>query len=690
MSPKFIIIPDKTPDLRTCITRRWAGGVDVQISALRLRPVSVVRDGSDGAFALTAEVNASNNEIALRLHHVSAAGVASAPVLLASNSNVWFYSGFLVPSTPGSCVAVWTYGGWGGTLQAQRFDTNGNALWASPIALSTTSHGFAYVAAASDGRGGAFVAFRENASDVAATQSFRVQQVTVTGALPWGGSGTSIVAPGTSQQIPYGTPRIAVGLSELAVIWEGWNLSPGGAQVFCAWVDVTGQMQGTPFAVGTTWEIPTMTQRWAIADPDGGFYVALQPVAASLKLLRFDSRSTTPRWTAITAQTPSLMGSYSLAEDGAGGALLATLGMGARVSVARYDRQGVNQWASAAAANVATVTLAPATGTSSSFEWLGPVAVAAKVSGGAILVYTDWPQPAAPRLHSQCFDDSGALFGRDNAVAQAPGSQQWPLLADMVVPAVQPPVLQPQPFPRPPSPRPPLPHRFPPPDPEAASIICLWRGPSGASGTAIIAQKLGCCRSTYGGSGTVVVVPELGCAVPIDWPKNLPGTINAIFPCGRPGGSFGLLPVPHLAVLDSANLPGGLATASVPVPDWVRMWFEHLPPTVRIELRSHKNEVIAAATSLSLPPGIEQRTGRTSTLTFRPHQKLSYVLVFSRPKDAGAPAMVPIGVRMEFGSGDAPPVSTPTRAPGAPRGAARPAARSAGAQSKTPKKKRKK
>src|SRR5689334_12816900 len=114
--PKFVFIPDKTPDLRACITRRWGAGVDLQVSLNRLRPVAVARDGNDGAFMLTTEINAMNNEIALRLHHVSAAGVAGPPLLLANGSNVWFYSACLVPSHAGSIIAVWTAGGWGNTL----------------------------------------------------------------------------------------------------------------------------------------------------------------------------------------------------------------------------------------------------------------------------------------------------------------------------------------------------------------------------------------------------------------------------------------------------------------------------------------------------------------------------------------------------------------------------------------------
>ena len=93
--PRFVFIPDRTLDVRNCTTRRWGAGVDLQVSISGLRPVSIVRDGADGAFMLTTEFNATKTRIALRLHH-GAAGVAGAD-LIANWSNVWFYDATLSP-----------------------------------------------------------------------------------------------------------------------------------------------------------------------------------------------------------------------------------------------------------------------------------------------------------------------------------------------------------------------------------------------------------------------------------------------------------------------------------------------------------------------------------------------------------------------------------------------------------------
>ena len=203
--PKFFFIPDRTLDLRDCGTRRWGAGVDLQVDMLlRLRPVSIVRDGSDGAFMLTTKISAANVEVELRIHHVNAAGIPTTPsVVLSTFSNVWFYDAFLVPSATGTCIAVFTAAGWGNQLRAQRFDGNLTPLWPAPVVLSPTNKGIAYVAAASDGDNGALVAFKDNASDVAALQAFRVQRISVSGSLPWGPAGTILVTPGTSTLIPF-------------------------------------------------------------------------------------------------------------------------------------------------------------------------------------------------------------------------------------------------------------------------------------------------------------------------------------------------------------------------------------------------------------------------------------------------------------------------------------------------------
>jgi hypothetical protein len=649
--PRFVFIPDKTPDLRNCGTRRWGAGVDLQVEmTLGLRPVSIVRDGGDGAFILTAKRNTTNTqETELRIHHVSASGIPTSPsVVLSTFSNVWFYEAFLVPSSTGTCIAVFTAAGWGNEIRAQRFDSNLSPLWTAPVALSPTNKGITHVAVASDGNNGALVAFKDNAGDAVAVQAFRVQRISASGNLPWGPSGPVLVSPGTSSMIPFAAPQIAVGPTDFAVVWQGWQFS-GPASIFGAWVDLSGALVGGPFTIGTSLELFGLSHRWVASDPGGGFYVVRQSVTSSvaLTLSRFDNLATASRWT-TPDQVVAGGGTYALAEAGGSGALLATLSPGGNIKLALYNPQSANNlWTNAAAANAATVAVLSPSIPSNPHQMAGGVAVAAKSSGGAILVFSEWQPPDAPRLTTQCFDGAGALFGKATALAGAPGAQRRPLLADMVIPASTPIIVKP------------AGGKLTLLDPEKDSIIAVWQGSVGINGSSITAQKLGCCKPNY--SGTVVTVPEFACGVPIDWPQSLPGNINAIFPCGSPKGTFGLLPVPQLALVPGANLPGGLSTRNVPAPQWVRMWFENVPSDVTIELRSHKNQVVGAATALDIPDNVKNVRGQMSTLTFRPTDKLSYALIFNRPREGDRPAVVPIGLRMEFGNGETPPMSLPGR-----------------------------
>ncbi len=638
-----------SPDLRMCLTMRWGNGVDLVVKTDQLRPISIARDGADGAFVLTGEVNAQNSEIELLLHHISAAGVKTATTSISSGLGVWFYSAYVIPSAIGTCIVIWTSAGWGAGLSAQKFDTNGSALWPAAMVLNPTNHGFANVGAASDGHEGALVAFTENFSDVAASQHFRVQRVNSDGNLPWGASGTLV------NGVPDSTPQIVVGPNEFAVLWHEFFQTSGPISVHAAWVSLAGQLIGTPATIGSTFEIWLgQAKRHAIADPSGGFYVAFYPISGPLQLARFESRSMTSAWS-IPTRSLALAASYSLAEDGSGGALLASVDPTGLVCVGRYDRKGTNMWASATAANVSTITLGLPTGTPVPALWGGVVAIAAKKSGGAIAVIPDWGSSPTARLHSRCFDSSGAFVGTDSLVTAAAGGQAFPLLADMVLPVSNLPVPKPRP------PRQPVP-------PDQESVICVWQGDNGGSGTTISAQKLGCCLRTYSlvQAPPREVVPEFPCSFPANWPSRFPGTIFVAFPCGDSAGHFGLLKIPDLATVPGLKLPGGLATFNVPVPRWVRVWFDRAPRGLNIELQSHKAVSIAKATPVNVSSAVEHFYGRSLTLTFQPEQGLSYVFVFRRGDELGKADIVPLGIRMEFGENDVPPLRAADDSPAPP------------------------
>jgi hypothetical protein len=497
--------------------------------------------------------------------------------------------------------------------------------------LSPQLRGFGSVSTASDRQNGAVVAFLENPSGPF-NKYFRVQRIEVDGDLPWGPSGTVIVGPKPnrlpSDLTPVSESQIVTGQNEFAVLWR----TP---IVHAAWISTSGQLLRKPFVVGTTAETWVSTaKRTAIADSGGGgFYVALC-TSSSLDLLRFESRTASATWTSST-QPPIVPEAYSIAEDGNGGALLASVGSGGLISVARYNPAGVNLWASAAAANAAIINfglpLTPAAYLPEPWRlWGGVVAIAPKSTGGAILVNPDWNDRVTLVLPS--FDQFGELIGRDVQVSWAPGTQEWPHLTDELEAA---PVAGSKPSGSAVDP---------------GTVICVWTSQSGSGGTSISAQKLGCCPRR-----PVKIIPHVPEMVAPDVPRAYPGTIFVSFPGSSKSERYGLIPLPYLAEIPRVNLPGSLITAGVDAPGWVRLWLGNVPEDVNVDVWAHTGELAAVAKPSTASAQTKNALSGVRTLTFRPSAKLSYLLRFRRPRHSNASSAIPLSIRFEFGLGSGPP-----------------------------------
>jgi hypothetical protein len=608
--------------------------VSLLASNLRLRPISIARDGADGCFVITGEIDASNQEIALRLHHVDTTGTLTSAVVLEMGQGVWFYDAFAIQSVPGSCIVVWSNPAWGARLKAQRFDSNCSPLWTSIVNLSTATHGFSAVAAASDGSSGAVIAFLENASGIASTQSFRVQCVDKDGNLPWGSSGTVLIGPGPSASFPASQPQVVTGSGEFAVLWQGFFLGVSGPiAVNAAWIDGAGQLLQSSFVAGNTFEIWDGGKHTAVADfAGGGFYVSLVQLS-SLQLLRFERRARSSAWT-TSVQQPILPQAYSLAEDGGGGALLASIGNGGVVSVARFDRTGANLWWSAPAMSAATISFGLPPGAPVPGTWGGVVAVAPKPTGGAILVYPDWVSSIESHLNSQCFDEFGDLIGQPRPLSSALGTQEWPRVTDQLDAAAI--TMLPSPG-----------SAFLP-----GTVICAWEGESGASGSSISLQKLGCCTSTHW------PIPQLpGWMVP-NWPRPYPGTVFVSFSALSGSERYGVIPLPNLAEIPNVHSPGSLLTVGVDAPEWIRIWLGNVPDDVSVDIWTHTGERAAGAETVAGSAQGKTALNAMRTLTFRPSAELSYLLRFRRPRRSTESSALPVRVRIEFGLGDTPPSPT--------------------------------
>jgi hypothetical protein len=627
-----IPLPKPPHDIRPCSSNRWGAGTDIFASNLRLRPVSLARDGADGCFVVTGEVDASNLEVALRLHHVDATGTVVTSAALDMSGGVWFHEAHVVRSAPGSCIVVWSNGSWGARLQAQRFDSSCTPLWAGVVDLSPASHGFASIAAASDGSNGAAVAFLENSSDVTATQSFRLQLIDANGNLPWGTTGTVLAAPGSGVPFPVDQTEVVATGNDFLVLWEEFFLGISGPiKVHAAWVDGTGQIVQGPFLAGGTMEIWELGKHTAVADSGtGAVYVALVQ-SSELHVLRFENQADLPAWTA-KAPMPVLAQAYSLAEDGNGGAFVAVVGSTGSVGINRLDNTGFDTWAGTPAATAAMINFGLPLGAPVPFPWGSVACVSAKPNGGAILVFPDWDASNVSHLKSQCFDDLGRPLGAARLLSSAQGGQRWPRITDRIDTASA--SMQPQPG-----------SAFLP-----GTVVCVYEGPSGVSGSSINAQKLGCCASTR------FTIPHLPDWSQPKWPKVYPGFAFVSFTSSTASERYGVVPLPDLVDVPGVNAPGCLLTPGVAAPGWVRIWCTGVPNHVSVDLWTHAGELVASAETETAAS--QEKDATTRTLTFRPDAALSYLLRFRTRQRSDQLGALPVGLRFESGAGTAPPSRT--------------------------------
>jgi hypothetical protein len=641
----FILIPNRTKDLRTCVRRLWLAGVDIVSNVQQSIwynwspwPHAVTSDGAGGMYVLVG--GAWSDSQALELHHVDASGVKSGPAVepeLGPGAPRTLYSAKLVSSTDGSCIVVWKlFAGPGNSpLLAQRFDQQCNTVWPAPVELVPSGIFYA-LAAAEDGASGAVIAVLQSNS-ATATPDFRVQRVNATGNLQWGPSGNQGPAPGPLFAASFHAPRIFSVGNAYVLLWLS-NLT-STFTLMAAWLDAGGQVTGGPFSIGAVgegwWERAGV--RRAVADDHNGFWAAAAPLAPGqqLRLLRFGPGATVPAVTAISRNlaAPS---TYALAADGNGGVFVVTADPAGVVGVDHFDFAGSQQWANTPAARFTTIPIAqlPQVNLSGDYFPARLLSVAVRGSLGIVVSYEDWQNSAAPRLRFRCFDRFGGLIGPDSETSPGLGAQSSALF------------IQPG-----------LPYGTSTPaqlirNDADGSVNCAWLTKSSASTRTISAQKLGCCAEVY----DVDKVPNPWlrnrCAIPIDFPPTIPGTINISFPCSRESfGDFGLLPLPHLARVPGLTLPGSLVSKNVPPPDWVRIQFGGVPDDVEIAIYAHTGERIARAKHL--PRDVRDST--TRELTFRPEPQLSYVLAFTRkPGDESSPGFIPIGVAATFGAGRPP------------------------------------
>ncbi|MDP3456731.1 hypothetical protein [Methyloversatilis sp.] len=629
-----VFIPDKLPDLRSCARNRWSNGVDVVQAMSPMRLASACSDGGDGCYVLTSRYP-QTSVADLWLHHVSGSGQVQASVQIQAALVVSYIGAVVLPAPAGHCIVVFAPTAYGALLQAQRFDALCAPVWAQSVRLLPAAGGFTGLDAISDGAGGVILAVNSASTNNGSGLNVLAQRIDASGALQWGNGGVSVSGP----LVPVGRAQIALTVAgnRIGVVWM--DSSPyGPSPITGAWMDLSGNVTVGPFTIGigVDWRHDAAPRR-VVADPAGAMYVAFSPdpVTAPVQIMRFEADTDLPAWTRVAVALSHPM-AYSIAADGAGGFLLATVEAGGAVSVDRVDSTNISHWRYTAARAFATVPVA-ALASQPLFNHARLVTVTARDSGGAMVTFEDH-NGTTPRMMSWCCNEKGvpATSGAMVAVGSGMGRQSAALALRSA----------------------------------NDTTVVVWQEGSGANGTLAGAQKLGCCPPDIPPGRLLVPPLRMPCAIPIDFPLQpfggkfpLPpfGGLRLLLTCGSRGWRGGVLPLSSLYGAPGIDLPGSFGVRGVPAPDWTRMTFRGLPPDMRIELHTHKRERVAVAELLPDAEG-----DLLQSLTFAPSAKTSYLLVFLVRRKTVDMIDLPIGVRVEHGPGKPPRFQGPDVGDGKP------------------------
>jgi hypothetical protein len=631
-----VFIPEKLPDLRPCARNRWGAGVDVAQSMAQSRVMALCGDGGDGCYVAVLEFPQAS-AASLKLVHVSGSGQVQASAVVQTPVLAFIIQAALVPAPGGGCIVVFATPAHGAPLLAQRFDAQCQSQWPQALRVLPSAGGFTGLDAIGDGAGGAIVAVNSANVTNGSGRNVLAQRISAAGALQWPAGGVALSGPPAAG----GKAQLALALAgnRVGAVWLDPNPT-GPSPITGAWLDLSGNVTAGPFPIGLGFDFRhDAAPRRVVADPDGAMYVAFSPdpISAPLVVQRFEADADVPAWTRSTVAL-SHPQAYSLAADGSGGFLLATVETNGTVSVDKVDASNISHWRFTSARHIATVAVG-ALANQLHFNHARLVTVTARDKGGALVSFEDHGGEV-PKLMSWCCDEKGAAATRDAIVAVSQGAgRQSDALA--VVSA-------------------------------GDTSIVAWQESSGVSATLIGAQKLGCCPPNVPPGRLLEPPPPLPCGIPVGFPW-VPGGGRFGFPlgglrllltCGGRGWRGGLLPLPALYGQPGIRLPGSFGVQGVPAPSWTRLTFTGLPSGTTLELFTHKGDKVATAKA------VDGGGATVHTLEFAPSAKRSYVLVFV-VKGKGLEGIdVPVGLHVEAGVGKPPVVDAPFHegAPDIPKG----------------------
>lgn len=601
-------------------------------------PLGLAPDGSGGTFVLSVA-----NEFwpwsqgPPSVTHISSAGVTG-PTTLLSDLNGWVgvigpsCGGAIVASGPRHCILVWIDGQFERSkILAQRFDTSGVRGWnPDPIVAGTDAPSWGSSVAivaepdVSDGVIAAWYA-ADNISN-RLTGPVRVQRISSDGVSLFGTDGLIVGQAAVSNPAP-GTPFGPASWLQLVADQQGgglvlWaNEAANGADYVVQKFSGAGAVLGGPVTVAS--QVPNGLRsahkvRRGVSDGTNGLFFAYADAAGLLRVARCSAAPDVLWSVSVTTLTNPM--AFDIHEDGSGGILLATISTNILpyLTVSRMDAAGNVTWANQTAIEFLLPRGALLWPT---YLWADLVKVVPDGSGGALVVFQAWQRGIGflPRLYFACFDSQG----KQVAPAQAVTGRDTRQYSHVAIASGR------------------------------GSATVAWADSSGSvTGLDVWTQRIGCC--TPQGIDPEPISP---CAI-VEQPGLPYGQLPINFPCGNRESQYGVIPLSQLAVLvPGIDVPGSLANRAAQPPDWMRITFWGLPAKIQVELQTSKGKV--AAVSMALKGSDKIVVG--ATLTLRPPAREDEFLVFSHKGPPMKDATVIVGVRAQWGDGEAPPLPGPPK-----------------------------
>ncbi len=228
----------------------------------------------------------------------------------------------------------------GGVCYAQRVNATGVSQWAlNGVALSTTGDlsDPPAPAIASDGAGGAFVAYGGSSSQP------RVQWVNAAGVPQWGPNGVQLTNAVTTTR-DLGLVRDIGGVGGAIVVWRQFNGTGGTSDIYAQKVDAAGATQwGSAGAAVTTTNMNNENLPVIVSNGAGGAIVAWFNGTGGCRVERL-SATGLGQWGTTILSNASNNRRPAIVTDGAGGAVVGWASGNTGIFVQRVSSVGDKLW----------------------------------------------------------------------------------------------------------------------------------------------------------------------------------------------------------------------------------------------------------------------------------------------------------------------------------------------------------